>query len=224
MERELSKCTSVHCTGRATKWEKYFCSPWNHKHSSSSILLQKIFHPNVVVCGAGRDSKNGNCPTIIRCLSSLSMSRSGGYCIETRSKAKTKFTSVVPSYNRRSSECRRTVVQLYNSSKTQNAHNLGHRHATDLYFTFLEMGEKVFIVKFLWHRRDLNPWPTLVMQLLQIWELDAKSSRLHFEEELVLFAAQKRVGGLGLWVSAPPKRHIQSFPFPAHMRAEVMFT
>ena len=34
------------------------------------------------------------------------------------------------------------------------------------------------------------------------WELDAKPSRLHFEEELVLFAAQKQVGGLGLWVSA----------------------
>ena len=34
------------------------------------------------------------------------------------------------------------------------------------------------------------------------WGLDAKSSRLHFEEELVLFAAQKQVGGLGLWVSA----------------------
>ena len=95
-----------------------------------------------------------------------------------------------------------TVVQLYNSSKTQNAHNFGHRRATDLYFTFLEMAKKVFLVKFLWHRRDSNPGPTLMMQFLQIWDLDAKSSRLHFEEELVLFAAQKQVGGLGLWVSA----------------------
>jgi hypothetical protein len=34
------------------------------------------------------------------------------------------------------------------------------------------------------------------MQLLQIWELDAKSSQLHFEEELVLIAAQKQVGSV----------------------------
>ena len=79
--------------------------------------------------------------------------------LETQSKAETKLTSVVPSYEGRSSGFRRTVVQLYDSSKTQNAHNFGHRHATDLYFTFLEMAKKVFLVKFSWHRRDSNPRP-----------------------------------------------------------------
>ena len=47
----------------------------------------------------------------------------------------------------RSSGFQRTVVQLYDSCKTQNAHNFGHRHATDLYFTFLEMAKKVFFSK-----------------------------------------------------------------------------
>ena len=62
----------------------------------------------------------------------------------------------------RNSGFQRTVVQLYDSCKTQNAHNFGHRHATDLYFTFLEMAEKVFLVKFLWHRRGSNPRLILV--------------------------------------------------------------
>ena len=62
-----------------------------------------------------------------------------------------------------------------------------------------------------------------MMQFLQIWDLDAKSSRLHFEEELVLFAA--KTGGRARPVGVSPlKRHVQSFPFPAHMKAEVMFT
>ena len=81
----------------------------------------------------------------------------GGYCIETQSKAKTSFHRAVIRSGFRS-----TVVQLYDSSKTQNAHNFGHRHATDLYFTFLEMAKKVFLVKFLWHRRGSNPRPILV--------------------------------------------------------------
>jgi hypothetical protein len=59
----------------------------------------------------------------------------------------------------RSSGFRRTVVQLYDSSKTQNAHNFGHGHATDIYFTFLEMAKKVFLIKIFWHRRDSNPRP-----------------------------------------------------------------
>ena len=66
---------------------------------------------------------------------------------------KPKLLSVVPSYDRD------FVVQLYDSSKTQNGHNFGHRHATDLYFTFLEMAKKVFLVKFFWHRRDSNHDP-----------------------------------------------------------------
>ena len=61
---------------------------------------------------------------------------------------------------------RRIVVQLYDSSKTQNAHNFGHGYATDLYFTFLRMAKKVLIVKFFWHRRDSNPTPNLVIILL----------------------------------------------------------
>ena len=65
----------------------------------------------------------------------------------------------MPSYDRRSSGFRRTVVQLYDGSKTINAHNFGHRRGRDLYFTFLEMGKKVFIIKFFWHRRDSNPGP-----------------------------------------------------------------
>ena len=123
----------------------------------------------------------------------------GGYSyrIETRSKAKTSFRRAVIRSGFRS-----TIVQLYDSSKTQNGHNFGHRHARDLYFTFLEMGKKVFLVKFFWHRRDSNPRPLLETIFCKFWELDAESSRLHIEEELVLLAAQKRVGGLGLWVSA----------------------
>ena len=73
---------------------------------------------------------------------------------KTLSKAKTSFRRAVIR-----SGFRRTVVQLYDSSKTQNAHNFGHRRARDLYFTFLEMGKKVFIIKFFWHRRDSNPGP-----------------------------------------------------------------
>ena len=69
---------------------------------------------------------------------------------------------VVPSYDRRSSGFRCIVVQMYNSCKTQNDHNFGHRHATDLYFTFLEMAEKVVLVKFLWHQRGSNPRLILV--------------------------------------------------------------
>ena len=70
---------------------------------------------------------------------------------------KTKLPSVVLSYDRD------FVVPLYNCTtvvcKTQNAYNFGHGHATDLYFTFLEMAEKVFLVKFFWHHRDSNPRP-----------------------------------------------------------------
>ena len=81
----------------------------------------------------------------------------GGYSIETQSKAETSFRrAIIQSYL-----TRRTIVQLYDCSKTQNAHNFGHRHATDLYFTFLEMAKKVFLVKFFWHRRDSNPRPVL---------------------------------------------------------------
>ena len=60
---------------------------------------------------------------------------------------------LVPLYN-----CT-TVVQLYDSRKTQNGHNFGHGHARDLYFTFLEMGKKVFIVKFFCLDRESNPGP-----------------------------------------------------------------
>ena len=73
--------------------------------------------------------------------------------------------SVVPSYGRRSSAFRRTAVQLYESIKTQNGHNFGHGHARDLYFTVLEMGKKVFLVKFFWHRWDSNPRPVLEINL-----------------------------------------------------------
>ena len=45
------------------------------------------------------------------------------------------------------------------------------------------------------------------------WGLDAKSLRLHFEEESVLFAAQKQVGGLGLWVSALKNGTFNHFRF-----------
>ena len=113
---------------------------------------------------------------------------------------KPKLPSVVPSYDRtivqmgwkmcRSSGFRRTVVQLYDSSKTQNAHNFGHRHATDPYFTFLRMAKKVFLVKFFWHRRDSNPRPVLVIILQYFLDLDAKWPRLYFEEELHYFAAK----------------------------------
>ena len=74
--------------------------------------------------------------------------------IETQSKAKGSFRCAVIR-----SGIRRTVVQLYDGSKTQNGHNFGHEHATDLYFTFLEMAKKVFLVKFFWHRRDSNHDP-----------------------------------------------------------------
>ena len=74
--------------------------------------------------------------------------------VETRLKAKTSFRRAVIRLG-----FRRTVVQLYDLSKTQNAYNFGHRRARDLYFTYLEMGKKVFIIKFFWHRRDSNPGP-----------------------------------------------------------------
>ena len=72
-----------------------------------------------------------------------------------------KLPAVVRSYDRD------FVVPLYNCttvcSKTQYAHNFGHGYATDLYFTFLRMAKKVFLVKFFWHRRDSNPRPVLVI-------------------------------------------------------------
>ena len=80
------------------------------------------------------------------------------YNIETQSKASFRRAVIRLS---KSSGFRCTVVQLYDSCKTQNDHNFGHRHATDLYFTFLEMGKKLFLVKFFWHRRDSNPRPLL---------------------------------------------------------------
>ena len=45
---------------------------------------------------------------------------------------KPNLTSVAPSYDRKSSGFRCTVVQLYDISKTQNVYNFGHGHATDL--------------------------------------------------------------------------------------------
>ena len=74
--------------------------------------------------------------------------------IETQSKAKVSVRRTVIR-----SGIRRTVVQLYDSSKTQNGHNFGHGHATDLYFTFLEMAKKVFLVKFFCLDRESNPGP-----------------------------------------------------------------
>ena len=51
-----------------------------------------------------------------------------GYPIETQSKATTSFRRAVirscPVFSH-------TVVQLYDYSKTQNAHNFGHGYATD---------------------------------------------------------------------------------------------
>ena len=70
--------------------------------------------------------------------------------------------NLLPSCRHMIVEVRDFVVLLYDSCKTQNDHNFGHRHATDLYFTFLEMAEKVFLVKFLWHRRGSNPRLILV--------------------------------------------------------------
>ena len=97
------------------------------------------------------------CPLTIRCHTPEKH-----YATALKPDLKPKLASVVPSYNRRSSGFRRSVVQLYDGSKTQNAYNFGHGHATDLYFTFLEMGKKVFLVKFFWHRWDSNPRPLLV--------------------------------------------------------------
>ena len=51
----------------------------------------------------------------------------GGYCIETPSKAKTSFRRAVIQLGFLS-----TIVQLYDSSKTQIGHNFGHRPAKDL--------------------------------------------------------------------------------------------
>ena len=74
--------------------------------------------------------------------------------IETQYKAKVSFRRAIIR-----SGIRRTVVQLYDGSKTQNCHNFGHEHATDLYFTFLEMAKKVFLVKFFCLDRESNPGP-----------------------------------------------------------------
>ena len=49
--------------------------------------------------------------------------------------------------------------------------------------------------------------------------LDAKSSRLHLEEDL-LPKTGRRARPVGV---SPLKRQVQSFPFPVHMKAEVMF-
>ena len=54
--------------------------------------------------------------------------------------------------------------------------------------------------------------------------LDAKSSRLHFGGGIALFWLPKTGGGARPMCVSPPKRQVQSFPFPAHMKAEVMFT
>ena len=109
----------------------------------------------------------------------------GGYCIETPSKAKTSFRRAVIQSGFLS-----TVVQLYDSSKTQNGHNFGHGHATDLKFTFLEMAEKVFIVKFFWHRRDSNPRPVLVIILQIFGSLMLYDHGYILEEELLYLSAK----------------------------------
>ena len=80
----------------------------------------------------------------------------GATALKLKPDLKPKVPSVVRSYDRR---FRRTVVQLYDSSKTQNGHNFCHRHARDLYFTFLEMAKKVFLVKFFCLDRESNPGP-----------------------------------------------------------------
>ena len=56
----------------------------------------------------------------------------GGLSNALKPNLKAAFTSAVPSYDRRSSGFRRTIVQLYDSCKTQNGHKFGHGHATDL--------------------------------------------------------------------------------------------
>ena len=53
----------------------------------------------------------------------------GANALKLKPDLKPKVPFVVQSYDRR---FRRTVVQLYDSSKTQNGHNFGHGHATDL--------------------------------------------------------------------------------------------
>ena len=96
----------------------------------------------------------------------------------------------MPSYDRRSSGFHCTIVQLYDSCKTQNGHNFGHGHATDLKFTFLEMAEKVFIVKFFWHRRDSNPRPVLVIILQIFGSLMLYDHGYILEEELLYLSAK----------------------------------
>ena len=119
--------------------------------------------------------------------------------------------------------CRHTIGISYNCTtvtKTQNAHNFGHRHATDLYFTFLEMAEKVFLVKFLCHRRGSNPRLILVTIFCSLMLNDHG----YILEEESHYLLPKTGGGARPICVSPPKRHVQSFPFPAHMKAEVMFT
>ena len=43
-------------------------------------------------------------------------------------------------------------------------------------------------------------------------------------EEESHYLLPKTGGGARPMCVSPPKRHVQSFPFPVHMKAEVMFT
>ena len=58
---------------------------------------------------------------------------------------------------------------------------------------------------------------------IRFWDLSTESSRLNLEEESH-YLLPKTGGGARPMCVGPPKRHVQSFPFPAHMKAEVMFT
>jgi hypothetical protein len=98
---------------------------------------------------------------------------------------------------------RRTVVQLYVSSKTQNAHNFGHGYATDPYFTFLRMAKKVFLIKFLWHRRDSNPRPVGDHFLQFFRSLMLNHHGYIWRRNLHYFAAKTGRGARPMGVSPP---------------------
>ena len=58
---------------------------------------------------------------------------------------------------------------------------------------------------------------------IRFWDLSTESSRLNLEEESH-YLLPKTGGGARPMCVSPPKRHVQSFPFPVHMKAEVKFT
>ena len=65
--------------------------------------------------------------------------------------------------------------------------------------------------------------PMLQAQLPQIRERVNACYGYILEEESH-YLLPKTGGGARPMCVSPPKRHVQSFPFPAHMKAEVMFT